>query len=52
MVSTVMVKEKRDEHKPIYYMSKVLQGVETKYFTIEKFAYAMVIIVRKMKPYF
>lgn len=45
-----MVKEEKSEHRPIYYINKVLQGAEAKYLTIEKFSF--IVITRKMKPYF
>lgn len=51
-VSVVMMKEENGEHKLIYYVSKVLWGVEVRYSTIKKFAYAVVMATRKMKHYF
>lgn len=52
VVSIVMVKEVEDDHRPIYYVRKVLQKAETRYSTIEKFAYMVVIATRKTKAYF
>lgn len=52
VVNAVMVKKERDEHRLIYYVSKVFQGKETKYSTIEKFVNAVVIATKKMKSYF
>lgn len=46
-----MVREK-EEHKVVYYISKVLQGEEMRYFIVEKFALTVIIIARKMKSYF
>lgn len=51
-VNMVMVKEEKSKNKLIYYVSKVLKGAETRYSIIEKFAYAVVIVAKKMKPYF
>lgn len=46
VVSVVMVKEEEDRHRLNYYVSKVLQEMEAKYSTIEKFSYAIVIATR------
>ncbi|KAL0411837.1 UNVERIFIED_CONTAM: hypothetical protein Slati_3773400 [Sesamum latifolium] len=37
---------------PIYYVSRVLNGVEGRYTPIEKMALALVITARKLRPYF
>ncbi|KAL0434297.1 UNVERIFIED_CONTAM: hypothetical protein Slati_2764000 [Sesamum latifolium] len=37
---------------PIYYVSKVLNGVEGRYTPIEKIALVLVIIARRLRPYF
>ncbi|KAL0297995.1 UNVERIFIED_CONTAM: hypothetical protein Scaly_3076900 [Sesamum calycinum] len=37
---------------PIYYVSKVLNGAECRYPSIEKMALALVITARKLRPYF
>ncbi|KAL0394743.1 UNVERIFIED_CONTAM: hypothetical protein Slati_4440500 [Sesamum latifolium] len=37
---------------PIYYVSKVLNGVEGRYTPIEKMALALVITARRLRPYF
>lgn len=47
-----MVKEENGEYKSIYYVSKILQKVKTRYSAIEKFAYVMAVTTIKMKPYF
>ncbi|KAK3028295.1 hypothetical protein RJ639_037472 [Escallonia herrerae] len=41
-VSTVLVKEEEGVQKPIYYVSKVLQDVETRYPKINKIALALI----------
>ncbi|KAK3017829.1 hypothetical protein RJ639_003431 [Escallonia herrerae] len=38
--------------KPIYYVSKVLQDVETRYPKIDKIALALIISARRLRPYF
>ncbi|KAL0373750.1 UNVERIFIED_CONTAM: hypothetical protein Sradi_3290700 [Sesamum radiatum] len=37
---------------PIYYVSKVLNGVEGCYTPIEKMALALVVTARRLRPYF
>ncbi|KAK2999683.1 hypothetical protein RJ639_024172 [Escallonia herrerae] len=51
-VSTVLIREEEGKQRPIYYMSKVLQDVETRYPRIDKVALSLVISVRKLRPYF
>ncbi|KAM1267654.1 hypothetical protein COP2_000036 [Malus domestica] len=38
--------------RPVYYASKALQDVETRYSNIEKLALALVMSARKLRPYF
>ena len=52
VVSSVLVKEADRVQRPIYYVSKILQGAETRYPQIEKLAYAPVVAARKLRPYF
>ncbi|XP_024006422.1 uncharacterized protein LOC112082935 [Eutrema salsugineum] len=51
-VSSVLVREDHGEQKPIFYTSKSLDGSEYRYPTLEKFAFAVVISERKLRPYF
>jgi len=51
-VSGVLIKEDRGEQRPIFYVSKTLDGAELRYPTLEKLAYAVVISARKLRPYF
>ncbi|RDX92619.1 Pro-Pol polyprotein, partial [Mucuna pruriens] len=44
--------EEEGEQRPIYYASKVLQGVELQYQKIEKVALTIVVTARKLRPYF
>ncbi|KAL0451934.1 UNVERIFIED_CONTAM: hypothetical protein Slati_1171500 [Sesamum latifolium] len=46
-VSSVLVREKDDTQTPIYYVSKVLNGAEIRYLSIEKMVVALVITARK-----
>ncbi|KAK2996844.1 hypothetical protein RJ639_025975 [Escallonia herrerae] len=51
-VSTVLIREENGIQKPIYYVSKVLQDVETRYPKIDKIALALIILARRLRPYF
>ncbi|XP_065012847.1 uncharacterized protein LOC135641416 [Musa acuminata AAA Group] len=52
VVSSVLVKENSGKQLPIYYVSHVLSGPEERYPPIEKLALALVLSVRKLRPYF
>ena len=51
-VSAVLVVERAKEQIPVYYVSHALVGAEANYPLIEKFGYALVIVRRKLRPYF
>ncbi|KAL2243570.1 UNVERIFIED_CONTAM: hypothetical protein Sindi_0475000 [Sesamum indicum] len=51
-VSSVLVCEEEGNQNPIDYVSKKLQGVEMRYFEMEKLALALVVKARKRFPYF
>lgn len=46
-ISVVMVKEEKGNHRLIYYIIRVLQGAEVRYFTIKKFAYTVITAAKK-----
>lgn len=52
VVSSVLLKEVDKQQKSIWYMSKVLQGVEWRYLVIEKATLALVYTTRKLIAYF
>nr|XP_027076060.1 uncharacterized protein LOC113699915 [Coffea arabica] len=52
VVSAVLVREDRRAQKPIYYVSRALQGSETRYTPAEKLVLALVHTARKLRPYF
>ncbi|KAL0373695.1 UNVERIFIED_CONTAM: hypothetical protein Sradi_3285200 [Sesamum radiatum] len=52
MVSSVLVCERGKSQNPVYYVSKMLQGAEKRYTQLEKLTLALVIIARKLRPYF
>ncbi|KAK0570756.1 hypothetical protein LWI29_005946 [Acer saccharum] len=51
-VSAVLVREKVSNQHPVYYVSKTLLDVETRYSRLEKLALALVVAARKLRPYF
>ncbi|KAL0373415.1 UNVERIFIED_CONTAM: hypothetical protein Sradi_3257200 [Sesamum radiatum] len=51
-ISSVLVREAEGNQTPIYYVSKVLNGAESRYPPIEKMALALVITAKKLRPYF
>ena len=51
-VNAVLIREEDKVQKPLYYISKVLMGVETRYLKIEKLTYALLIAARKLQHYF
>ncbi|XP_073138220.1 uncharacterized protein [Henckelia pumila] len=51
-VSAVLTVEREQEHKHVYYVSKVLQGAELCHTNIEKLALAIIVACRKLRPYF
>ncbi|KAL0454619.1 UNVERIFIED_CONTAM: hypothetical protein Slati_0801100 [Sesamum latifolium] len=51
-VSSVLIREEDGKQLPIYYVSKVLNGVEGRYTSIEKMALALVVTARRLRPYF
>ncbi|CAA0841932.1 Unknown protein, partial [Striga hermonthica] len=52
VVSSVLLREEGVAQFPIYYVSRVMQGAELRYSEIEKCALAVVVTVRKLRPYF
>jgi hypothetical protein len=51
-VSSVLFREESGRQRPVYFTSKVLHGAEERYPRIEKLAYALVILARRLRPYF
>ncbi|KAL0355401.1 UNVERIFIED_CONTAM: hypothetical protein Sradi_3987000 [Sesamum radiatum] len=52
VVSSVLVREEGGKQLPIYYVSKVLNGVKGRYTPIEKVALALVVTAKRLQPYF
>ncbi|XP_017250742.1 uncharacterized protein LOC108221371 [Daucus carota subsp. sativus] len=51
-ISAVLVKEDAEGQSPVYYVSKRLLDVETRYTSMEKLVYALVHASRKLRLYF
>ncbi|KAM2651566.1 hypothetical protein EV1_015421 [Malus domestica] len=52
VVSSVLIRNDGNVKRHVYYASKALQDAETRYSNIEKFALALVMSARKLRPYF
>ena len=51
-VSAALVREEERTQRPIYFVSRAFRGVEERYPRMEKLAFALVTMGRKLKPYF
>ncbi|GAU44771.1 hypothetical protein TSUD_138830 [Trifolium subterraneum] len=51
-LSSALVQEVEGEENPVYFMSRTLRGVETRYQEIERLCLAVVITARKLRQYF
>jgi len=51
-ISSVLVQEQDQVQRPIYFVSKVLQGPEVRYQAMEKVALAVVFSARRLRHYF
>ncbi|XP_074352841.1 uncharacterized protein LOC141691993 [Apium graveolens] len=51
-ISAVLVREEDGQQSPVYYVSKRLHDTETRYTSMEKLVYAMILASRKLRPYF
>jgi len=51
-LSSVLVRNDDGLHRPVYYVSHALQGAESRYTKLEKFALAVIITARRLRPYF
>nr|XP_027108775.1 uncharacterized protein LOC113728583 [Coffea arabica] len=51
-VSAVLVREDKGAQMPIYYVSRALEGPETRYTPAEKLVLVLVHAARKLRPYF
>ncbi|XP_057784883.1 uncharacterized protein LOC131002399 [Salvia miltiorrhiza] len=51
-ISSVLIREEGSHQKPIYFVSRIIQGSELNYTEIEKAALAVMVTARKLRPYF
>jgi len=51
-ISAVLIRETTEVQKPVYFTSKVLLGLETRYQKIEKVALALLTAARRLRQYF
>ncbi|XP_061362992.1 uncharacterized protein LOC133306646, partial [Gastrolobium bilobum] len=51
-ISAVLIKETNDGQEPIYFVSRALQGAEVRYQKLEKVAFALLVMARRLRPYF
>ena len=52
VVSAALVREEDKVQKPVYYASQAFRGAEERYPPMEKLAFTLVTVARKLKPYF
>ena len=51
-VSATLIREEDKVQKPVYYANRVLCGAEERYPPMEKLAFVLVTVARKLKLYF
>ena len=51
-VSSALIREEGNVHKPIYYTSQAFQGAEASYPRMEKIDFTLLVTFRKLHPYF
>ncbi|KAL5788202.1 hypothetical protein ACOSP7_005151 [Xanthoceras sorbifolium] len=51
-ISSVLIKEDHGVQRVVYYISKTMTGPKTRYPEVEKLVLALIISVRKLRPYF
>ncbi|XP_074377973.1 uncharacterized protein LOC141719490 [Apium graveolens] len=51
-ISAVLVREEDGQPSPVYYVSKRLHDAETRYTSMEKLVYTLILTSRKLRPYF
>ena len=51
-VSAALVREEEGSQRPVYFISKAFRRAEERYPRMEKLAFALVTVARKLKPYF
>ncbi|XP_074377813.1 uncharacterized protein LOC141719323 [Apium graveolens] len=52
LISAVLVREEDAQQSLVYYVSKRLHDAKTHYTSMEKLVYALILALRKLRPYF
>ena len=52
VMSSALIRGEGKVQNPVYYTSKALRGAKGRYPPMEKLAFSLVTIVRKLRPYF
>ena len=52
IVSSTLIKEEGNVHKPVYYTNQAFQGAEASYPRMEKIVFALLVASKKLRPYF
>ncbi|XP_042404580.1 uncharacterized protein LOC121994696 [Zingiber officinale] len=52
VVGVVLVKEQDNIRRPVHFFSYLLKGVESRYTTLEKLVYGLVLMAQRLRPYF
>ncbi|XP_042467459.1 uncharacterized protein LOC122050634 [Zingiber officinale] len=51
-VGAVLVKEHDNVQRPVYFFRHLLKGAKSRYTTLEKLVYGLVLMARRLRPYF
>ena len=51
-VRAALVRDEGGSQRPVYFISRAFRGAEERYPRMEKLAFALVTVARKLKPYF
>ena len=51
-VNAALIREEGKKQLPVYYISQAFQGAESRYLRIEKIAFALIVVSRKLRQYF
>ena len=51
-ISSVLIRKELQVQMPVYYISQAFQGAEVRYPRIEKLVFALIVALRKLRPYF
>lgn len=52
VTSSILVREVERVQYPVYYTGKALLNTETRYPTLEKWAFTLIVATQKLRPYF